>query len=62
MKKIIYYRGCHITNNHDKKVGFMIISPTKQAVYMKDAVTFEQCKEWIDRQLACLAIYKAFTK
>jgi hypothetical protein len=59
MKRILYYRGCTI-NNHEKEQGLVIITPAQQKLWIKDAVSFDECKVWIDRNLVKLAIDRVF--
>lgn len=51
-----YYRQCTITGNHEKKQGFLVTTPAKTQILLKNATTLQECKIWIDRQLAHLAI------
>ncbi len=51
------YRGCTIT---PQALGFLIQFPSGDKVVIKDGLSFEDCQKWIDRQLAHLAIEKAF--
>jgi hypothetical protein len=52
MKRIIYYRGCMI-HNHERR-GLVIITPAQNKILIKNALTFDECKGWIDRNLAKL--------
>ncbi len=56
MNKIIFYRGCIISPK--KEGGFLIETPTKKQIWVKDATILDDCKNWIDKQLARLTIYK----
>lgn len=51
-----YYRQCTITDNHQKKQRFLVTTPAKTQILLKNAATLEKCKLWIDRQLERLAI------
>jgi len=42
------------------EVGFLIQFLSGNKVLIKDAKSVENCQKWIDRQLANLAIEKAF--
>lgn len=57
-----YYRQCTITDNHEKKQGFLVITPAKTQILLKNATTLQECKIWIDKQLAKLAIKNANLK
>lgn len=47
------YRGYTITC---AEIGFLIQFPSGDLILIKDALTFRECQNWIDRQLALLAI------
>jgi len=51
-----WYRGCIIT---PQELGFLIQFPSGAKVLIKDAKSFQDCQNWIDRQLAHLAIERA---
>ena len=51
-----YYRQCTITDNHEKKQGFLVTTSAQRQILLKNAKTLKECKVWIDRQLAHLAI------
>lgn len=51
------YRDCTIT---PQEVGFLIQFTSGAEVLIKNAKSFQYCQKWIDRQLAQLAIEKAF--
>jgi hypothetical protein len=57
MKRAIFYRGCTI-HNYEEERGLVIITPTLQKICIKNALIFDECKWWIDRNLAKLAINK----
>ncbi|MEG4115315.1 MULTISPECIES: hypothetical protein [unclassified Microcoleus] len=59
MKRTIYYRG-FIINNHEKEQGLVIITPAQTKIWIKDAVNFDQCKQWVDDKIAKWAIEQAF--
>jgi hypothetical protein len=52
-----WYQGCIIT---PAKLGFLIQFRSGNKVVIKDAKSFEDCHNWIDRQLAHLAIEQMF--
>lgn len=52
-----WYRGCIITPT---ELGFLIQFPSGNKVLIKDAKFFADCHNWIDRQLAHLAIERLF--
>jgi hypothetical protein len=60
MKRAIFYRGFIIKNYHKKEQGYLVITPAQVEILLLDAVNFEQCKWWIDRNLVKFAIDKAF--
>lgn len=51
------YRDCTIT---PQALGFLIQFPSGAKVLIKDAQSFNDCQNWIDRQLAHLAIERVF--
>lgn len=53
-----YYQGCLLEKT---ETGYFVTFPSRNKVLLKDAQTLEDCQCWIDRQLALLAIEKAFT-
>lgn len=52
-----WYRGCTIT---PAELGFLIQFTSGNKVLIKDAKSFADCQNWIDRQLAHLAIERVF--
>lgn len=55
MKRAVFYRGCSIQN---EKQRYLIVTPAQTKISTKNAESFEDCKNWIDRQLAHWAIEK----
>lgn len=51
------YRSCTIT---PQKVGFLIQFTSGDKVLIKDACSFADCHNWIDRQLAHWAIERVY--
>lgn len=51
------YRSCTIT---PQKRGFLIQFPSGNKVLIEDARSFKDCQNWIERQLALLAIQKVY--
>lgn len=52
-----WYRGCIVVT---AELGFLIQFPSGAKVLIKDARSFVDCQNWIDRQLARLAIEKVY--
>jgi hypothetical protein len=59
MKRAIFYRG-FIIHNHEKEQGLVIVTPTQQKIWIKNATSFDDCKWWVDDKIAKFAIEKAF--
>lgn len=50
-----WYRGCIVT---PAELGFLIQFPSGSKVLIEDARSFADCLNWIERQLARLAIQR----
>lgn len=53
-----YYRDCLLEKT---ETGYFVTFPSRNKVLLKGAQTLEDCQYWIDRQLALVAIERAFT-
>lgn len=53
-----YYQGCLLEKT---ETGYFVTFPSRNKVLLKGAQTLEDCQYWIDRQLALVAIERAFT-
>lgn len=53
-----YYRDCLLEKT---ETGYFVTFPNRNKLLLKGAQTLSDCYFWIDRQLALLAIERAFT-
>lgn len=60
MKRAIFYRGFTIKNYHKEKQGYLVVTPAGLEIWIKDAVSFSDCKWWVDDKIAKWTIEQAF--